>query len=342
MVFSEPEINAFLTSRRAALDPDSVGLPEGVTRRRVRGLRREEVAQLAGISVDYYTRIEQGRAHAISDAVLDAVARALRLTPAEHTYLRNITQMRRRVPGGSGGAGGGCSVATGPHPGERAARQRVRPQVRQLLDALDDTVPAFVYGPAMDILAWNRLAGLVGFDLAAIPEAERNAARLVFLHPDARDLHPDWEQLAEETVAALRAEAGRHPEDPWLCRLVGELLERSDDFRRHWEAQAVTERTHGTKRIRNPRVGELRVTYEVLLLPTDEGQMLCTYTAERGSRTERALRALAASGATAPAEATAVDGAAVDEPRDVASGVEARGAAEAAGRAEAAVRVGAR
>ncbi|WKX71110.1 helix-turn-helix domain-containing protein [Streptomyces sp. XD-27] len=297
MVFSEPEINAFLTSRRAALDPGSVGLPEGVTRRRVRGLRREEVAQLAGISVDYYTRIEQGRAHAISDSVLDAVARALRLTPAEHTYLRNITQIRRRGPGGSGGAGGGagegCRACTVPLAGEGPARPRVRPQVRQLLDALDDTVPAFVYGPAMDILAWNRLAGRVAFDLATTPEAERNAARLVFLHPDARDLHPDWEQLAEETVAALRAEAGRHPEDPRLCQLVGELLERSDDFRRHWEAQAVTERTHGTKRIRHPEVGELRVTYEVLLLPTDEGQMLCTYTAERGSGTERALRALA-------------------------------------------------
>ncbi|KUJ65315.1 XRE family transcriptional regulator [Streptomyces albus subsp. albus] len=272
MGHSEPEITPFLKARRAALGPAAVGLPDGLVRRRVRGLRREEVAQLAGISVDYYTRIEQGRANAISDSVLDAIARALRLNPAEHTYLRNVAQPRRREA-------------------DPVPRQRVRPQIRQLLDALDDTVPAFVYGHGMDILAWNRLGGAMSFDLAALPERERNAARLLFLHPDAKALHPDWEETAVDVVAALRAEAGRHPH--LLCRLLCELLERSPDFRRQWEAQAVTERTSGVKRIMNPRVGEVRVTFEALRLPSDEGQLLCTYTAERGSPSEAALRELA-------------------------------------------------
>ncbi|MBH5335579.1 helix-turn-helix domain-containing protein [Streptomyces pactum] len=274
MGHTPPDISPFLKARRAALDPAAVGLPQGLVRRRVRGLRREEVAQLAGISVDYYTRIEQGRAHGISDSVLDAVARALRLSPAEHTYLRNIAGPSRH----------------GTRPPAR--EHRVRPQLRQLLDALDESVPAFVYGPGLDILAWNRVAGRISFDLPSVPGPERNAARLVFLHPDAKALHPDWEQLAAETVATMRAEAGRRPE--LLCRIVCELLDNSADFRRHWEAQAVTERTHGTKRIRNPLVGEVEVTYQVLLLPSDDGQVLCTYTGARGSRTERALRELAA------------------------------------------------
>ncbi|MFC0602758.1 helix-turn-helix domain-containing protein [Streptomyces palmae] len=281
MDHSEPEIAPFLKARRAALAPAAVGLPDGLVRRRVRGLRREEVAQLAGISVDYYTRIEQGRANAISDSVLDAIARALRLKPAEHTYLRNVAQPRRR--------------REAPAP----PRQRVRPQIRQLLDALDETVPAFVYGPGMDILAWNRLGGAITFDLAALPERERNTARLVFLHPRAKAFYPDWEEDAAGIVATLRAEAGRHPQ--LLCRLLNELLERSTDFRRHWEAQAVTERVSGTKRIRNPRVGELRITYEALYLPADDGQLLCTYTAERGSPSEAALRELARLTAPPPA-----------------------------------------
>ncbi|MGO4425336.1 helix-turn-helix domain-containing protein, partial [Streptomyces sp. MCAF7] len=160
---AEPEIKAFLRARRAALDPAELGLPDGLVRRRVRGLRREEVAQLAGISVDYYTRIEQGRAPAVSDSVVDALARALRLTPSEHTYLRNITLPRH-----------GQQLAPGPRP-------RVRPEVRLLLDAMDESVPAFVFGPGADILAWNLLGGRVCFDLPAIPERERNAAMLVFL-----------------------------------------------------------------------------------------------------------------------------------------------------------------
>ena len=151
----EDEITPFLKARRAALDPGALGLPNGVTRRRVSGLRREEVAQLAGISVDYYTRIEQGRAPAISDAILDAIARALRLTSDEHTFLRNITAPNRRH------AAGACAAAD---------RPQVRPQIQELLDAMGDTVPAMIQGPGTDLLAWNRLAVLVyAMDFAAMP-----------------------------------------------------------------------------------------------------------------------------------------------------------------------------
>ncbi|MDX3227194.1 helix-turn-helix transcriptional regulator [Streptomyces sp. ME19-01-6] len=277
---AEPEIKAFLRARRAALDPDEVGLPEGLVRRRVRGLRREEVAQLAGISVDYYTRIEQGRAPAVSDSVVDGLARALRLTPSEHTYLRNITLPRR-----SGHGQGHGPVGPGPWP-------RVRPEVRLLLDAMDETVPAYVFGPGGDILAWNLLGGRVCFDYAALPERERNSSLLVFLHPDAKALHPEWDKVAEETVAGLRAETGRHPGNLRVCQVVQELLERSEEFRRRWEAQVVQERTSGTKRIRHPVVGDLVLAYEAFVLPSDPGQVLCTYAVEKGSPTAEALRAL--------------------------------------------------
>ncbi|MFD8327489.1 helix-turn-helix domain-containing protein [Streptomyces lydicus] len=281
MLHAEIEISSFLKARRAALDPADLGLPGGVTRRRVRGLRREEVAQLAGISVDYYTRIEQGRAHAISDSVLDAIARALRLTAGEVTYLRNIAVPRRR------GAADCC--APGAVPG-----QTVRPEIRQLLDAMESTVPALVVGRGLDILAWNRLGGRVAFDLEAVAPDRRNTALLVFLDPAARALHPEWEDKAEEVVGNLRAESGRHPEDPRICEVVNELLVRSADFKRLWEAQSVHECLRGTKRILHPDVGELVVTFESFRLGADEDQALVTYSAPRGSETERRLRELAA------------------------------------------------
>jgi transcriptional regulator with XRE-family HTH domain len=277
------EITPFLKARRAALDAAALGLPDGLGRRRVRGLRREEVAALAGISVDYYTRIEQGRAPSISDGVLDAVARALRLTADEHTYLRNITQPGRRASAGS------CDAGELP---------RVRPQLLDLLDAMADTVPAIVYGPGTDLLAWNRLAARMSFDFDALVPAERNAARLLFLHPDARDLYPDWEQNAEATVAGLRAEVGRFPDHGRVQRVVCELQEASADFRRFWETQDVVDRDHGVKRINNPEVGELVVTFEAFTLPAEPDVRLCTYTAPKGSPTEERLRLLA-SGLTA-------------------------------------------
>ena len=274
----EDQITPFLKARRAALDPAELGLPNGVARRRVRGLRREEVAQLAGISVDYYTRIEQGRAPAISDAVLDAIARALRLTPAEHTYLRNITAPGHR------NAGGACADAD---------RPVVRPQILELLQAMDDTVPAVVTGPGLDILAWNRLANRLAFDYDALPPEDLNGGRLVFLRPEAREFYPDWEQIAEETVSALRAEVGQFPDHGRPHQVMCELRDASAEFRRFWDAQDVNDRDHGIKRIMNPDVGELVVTFEAFTVPTAPDQRLCTYTAPKGSETERKLRELA-------------------------------------------------
>lgn len=287
MLHAEIEISAFLKARRAALDPADLGLPGGVNRRRVRGLRREEVAQLAGISVDYYTRIEQGRAQAISDSVLDAIARALRLSGGEVTYLRNIAAPRRRAAD--------C-CADGRVPG-----RTVRPEIRQLLDAMDSTVPAMIIGRGLDILAWNALGGRVAFDLEALAPDRRNSALLVFLDPSARALHPDWEAKAVEVVGNLRADSGRHPDDPRICEVVNELLAHSADFRRIWETQSVHECLRGTKRIVHPQVGELDVTFESFRLSTDEDQALVTYTAPRGSQTERRLRELAARPAAAAA-----------------------------------------
>ncbi|MEU8784318.1 helix-turn-helix transcriptional regulator [Streptomyces sp. NPDC048637] len=279
MLYAEIEISSFLKARRAALDPADLGLPGGVNRRRVRGLRREEVAQLAGISVDYYTRIEQGRAPAISDSVLDAIARALRLSGGEVTYLRNIAVPRRP-------AADYCAVP--------ARGQTVRPEIQQVLDAMADTVPAMVVGRGLDILAWNPLGGRIGFDLEALAPDRRNTALLAFLDPSARALHPDWEAKAVEVVGNLRADSGRHPDDPRICEVVNELLAHSPDFRRIWEMQAVHECLRGTKRIRHPQVGELTVTFESFRLSTDPDQALVMYTAPRGSETERRIRELGA------------------------------------------------
>lgn len=274
---AEDEITPFLKARRAALDPAELGLPNGVTRRRVHGLRREEVAQLAGISVDYYTRIEQGRAPAISDQIVDAIARALRLTPHEHTFLRNITAPGHR------NAGGACAAAERPH---------VRPQIQELLDAMGDTLPAMVTGPGTDILAWNRLADRL-YSLDAVPERERNGALMVFLDPAARVLYPDWTTVAQETVSILRADIGRFPDHGRPYQVMCELRDTSEEFRSCWEAQDVRDRDHGVKRLTHPEVGELVLTFEAFTLPTDPQQRLCTYTAPKGSETEQKLRALA-------------------------------------------------
>ncbi|MBO8194733.1 helix-turn-helix domain-containing protein [Streptomyces oryzae] len=266
-------IGAFLKSRRAALDPERLGLPPVHNRRRVPGLRREEVAQLAGISVDYYIRIEQGRAQSISEPVLDALARALRLTDDEHTYLRNLADPH---------------FADGPQ-----AAPVVRPEIRRLLHAMGPYVPAFVYGPGLDFLAWNALGAGIAFDLEAIPAERRNAPLLVFFHPDSRALHPDWDELAAETVAAVRAESARYPCHPRVKAVLTELLDRSPEFRALWADQQVREKFSGRKRVRNPVVGELEITFETFQLTVDTQQTLCTYTVEPGSPSEAALRRLA-------------------------------------------------
>jgi transcriptional regulator with XRE-family HTH domain len=269
------ELGAFLKARRAALDPADLGLPSGVTQRRVKGLRREELAQLAGISVDYYTRLEQGRGKNVSDAVLGALARALRLDAGEESYLRNLAAPNRR---------------------EKRAPQRVRPELQQLLDAIQ--APAFVFGRYLDVLAWNALGGAVAFDFAHLEE--RNIARLSFTGDQAKELYPEWDTVAREVVANLRAESGRHPGDPGFARLVDELSAASAEFRELWAEHAVREKAQGWKVLLNPVVGELRLRYETLRLPDDPDQGLVIYHAEPGSASERALGLLASWIAEAP------------------------------------------
>ncbi|GAA2307282.1 helix-turn-helix transcriptional regulator [Streptomyces kunmingensis] len=231
-------IGDFLRSRRARIRPEEAGLP-GHGRRRVPGLRREEVAQLAGVSVDYYIRLEQGRGTSVSDAVLDAVARVLRLDDTERSYLFTVArpaETRRKASG-------------------RPDARQLRPGLRLLLDTID-RAPAFVLGRRMDVLAWNALGdALLGFSAMA-PE-DRNMPRQIFLTPEARELYPEWPAVAAETVAYLRLDAGAHPQDPQLEALVGELSSADADFRRLWADHQVKSKTYGTKRMLHPLVGEL-------------------------------------------------------------------------------------
>ncbi|REE98795.1 helix-turn-helix transcriptional regulator [Thermomonospora umbrina] len=269
------ELAEFLRSRRARLRPEDVGLqPFGGDRRRVPGLRREELAQLAGVSVDYYVRLEQGRTHNVSEEVLAAVARALRLDDTEHTHLRNLARpgrdRRRAVP----------------------PPERVRPGLRRLLEMCEG-VPAYVSGRRADVLAWNRMAAAVFTDFGALPPADRNWARLVFLHEDMQALFPDWTIKGRETVAYLRLQAGTYPDDPGLAALVGELSVKSDHFRRWWADHNVKDKRFGRKAIRHPLVGDMELDYETLQPPGDPDQMLVTYTAAAGSQSEDALRLLA-------------------------------------------------
>ncbi|MFF8983727.1 helix-turn-helix domain-containing protein [Streptomyces globisporus] len=275
------ELSEFLRSRRAKLQPQDVGLPEFGRARRVPGLRREELAQLAGVSVAYYTRLEQGNGRNVSAEVLDAIARALRLTDAEHAHLNHLARparhKRKRRP---------------------ARVQRVRTGLLYLLDNMDG-IPAYVTGARSDILAWNAMAAAVFGDWGALPPGERNWARLVFLSPGYRDLFVNWDSKASDMVSYLRLYAGCHPDDPELSALVGELSVKSDEFRRLWATHNVKEKGHGVKLVRHPLAGDLTLSYETLNLPDDEEQHLVTYHAEPGSESAQALRLLASWGSDA-------------------------------------------
>ncbi|MGW1781333.1 helix-turn-helix domain-containing protein [Streptomyces sp. NPDC002143] len=273
------ELSEFLRTRRARLKPEDVGLPDFGRHRRVPGLRREELAQLAGVSVAYYTRLEQGNGRNVSAEVLDSIARALRLTDAEHAHLTHLAKPKHKKK-------------------QTARPQQVRPALRQLLDTMD-SVPAYVVGRRSEILAWNRMAAAVFGDWAELPPAERIWARLVFLRPDYRDLFVDWEQKAIDIVCHLRMDAGCYPDDPRLSALVGELSVKSEDFRRLWATHDVKEKSHGVKRLRHPLVGELSLNFEGFKLADDGDQSLVTYHAEPGSPSAEALRLLASWGADA-------------------------------------------
>ncbi|CAL9331550.1 helix-turn-helix transcriptional regulator [Streptomyces sp. enrichment culture] len=267
----------FLRSARTRLTPREAGLDDsGPGRRRVVGLRREELAQLAGVSVDYYTRLEQGRSRSASAEVLDALATALRLDDAERSHLHTLAR---------------------PRPARRRRRprpQRVHPATWGLLDTLQQTGhPAFVLGRRLDVLAHNALAGRLITDFRALPAAERNQARFVFLDPHARELYRDWSRVAADTAAMLRLDAGRHPDDPDLGALVGELSIHSEDFRRLWSDHQVHRRTTGTKDYHHPLVGDLTISYQALTPGDDPDQILFIYRTEPGSPSETAMRLLA-------------------------------------------------
>jgi len=265
------ELSEFLRTRRARLKPQDVGLPEFGRHRRVPGLRREELAQLAGVSVAYYTRLEQGDGRNVSAEVLDSIARALRLSDAERAHLTHLAKPKHK-------------------PGAR--RPQVRGSLRTLLNAMDG-VPAVVVGRRSDILAWNRISAALFSDWAQLPVHERNWARLVFLRPEYRDLIVDWKQKAVDTVSQLRLDAGTHPNDPLLSALVGELSVKSEEFRQLWATHNVTEKCHGTQRLRHPLVGELDLRIETFHTADDHEQTLLTYHAEPGSPSADGLRLLA-------------------------------------------------
>jgi transcriptional regulator with XRE-family HTH domain len=258
------ELREFLRTRRARLTPEAVGLPSFGERRRVPGLRREELAQLAGVSFDYYVRLEQGRTRNVSESALDAVARALQLTSTERAT--NSRRRTERVP-------------------------RIRTGLRRLVETIVQT-PAFIVDRHYEVVAWNGLAAALIFDFDAAAPRERNLARFVFLDGRARSILADWDTAARESVATLRMAAGRDPNDPVLNELIGELSVKSDAFRRWWAEHDVKERNHGSKRYRHPLVGEITVSYEALHLPADPDLTLMMYTVEAGSSSEAALRRL--------------------------------------------------
>jgi transcriptional regulator with XRE-family HTH domain len=275
------EIREFLTTRRAKITPQRAGLPVYGRQRRVSGLRREEVALLAGISVEYYTRLERGNARGVSDEVLDAVSRALQLDEAERSYLVDLFR-----------------AANAERPPRRSSTpQRVRPSIQRVVDALAE-IPAFVQNGRLDILYANALAAALYSDQFQSPLRPPNSARYLFLDPRARTFFVDWESVARDIVATLRGTAGRNPYDPALSDLIGILSTRSEEFRARWATYDVRFHRSGTKRFHHPLVGELTLAYETLELPADPSLTLVTYSAEPGSASEAALRELSRWSAT--------------------------------------------
>jgi transcriptional regulator with XRE-family HTH domain len=271
------EIREFLSTRRARISPAQAGLPTyGGDRRRVSGLRREEVALLAGISSEYYTRLERGNATGVSDSVIDGIAHALQLDEAERAHLLDLLR----------------TAGTTRRPRRRPARQRVRPTVQRVLDSMVGT-PGFVLNGRLDILAANQLGLALFSPVYAGPVRPPNNARFIFLDPHATEFFGDWDKVANDTVALLRAEAGRDPYDRQLSDLIGELSTRCEEFRVRWAAHNVRVHTTGIKRFHHPVVGDLELAFESFPLAADPSQSLLTYTAEPGSPSQQALRLLA-------------------------------------------------
>ncbi len=264
------EFGSFLSAMRSRLAP---GPEAALTTRRVPGLRREEVAQRAGVSTDYYIRLEQGRNIHPSRSVLAAVARALQLNDSESAHMYDLLE-------NCGGQASSPPVA-----------QRVRAAMRQLLDAVGE-VPAVVLGRRTDVLASNRMARLLFADFPAMTREQRNYTRWIMLDPEARVLFRDWHGAASDAVAALRADIGRHPGDPAATALVGELAVNSEEFRQWWARHTVAQRASGTLALHHSVVGDLSLDFEHLILPDDTDQSLRIYTAKNGSPSQDALKLL--------------------------------------------------
>lgn len=276
------EVRDFLTSRRARITPEEAGLPLYGTNRRVTGLRREEVALLAGVSTDYYTRLERGNLAGVSESVLEALAAALKLDESERTHLFDLAR----------------AANTGSRQRRSAPKQHLREGVQRILDTIG--APAYVRNNRLDLLGSNRLGHALLVDLYGVDPAEQrgsaqrpNLARYMFLNDRSRDFYVEWAAVAKDVVSALRIEAGRNPYDRGLSDLVGELSTRSDEFRTWWGTHTVRLHRTSTKQMRHPVVGELELTGEALELPADTGLTLITYTVEPNSASEQALNFLA-------------------------------------------------
>jgi transcriptional regulator with XRE-family HTH domain len=268
------ELGEFLRSRRARLRPEELGLSAYGPRRRVPGLRREELAQLAGVSIDHYIRLEQGRSLHFSAEILDSVARALRLDAAERAHLHRLAHP---------------APATAAEPVDRRS---LRSGIGRLLSSIHD-VPAYLVDRNTTVLAWNQLASALITDFGALPPRQRNIARLSFLDEGMRHLFDDWPARARDLVGFLRLDAARRPADPSTADLIDELSAASAEFRELWAEHQVKDKGHGRYRYRHPLVGELELAYETLRLPDDPGLALVMHTADEGSPSHTALQLLA-------------------------------------------------
>ena len=281
------EVREFLVTRRAKISPEAAGLPAG-RNRRVAGLRRSEVAALAGVSVEYYAKLERGAIAGASASVLDSVSRALQLDETERAHLLDLARAADGIP-------------TSGRPRRRSSKPAPpRPSLQWALSAITDAV-AFVRDPRQNLLATNELGR--AFYSPVIGDGGRvpNLARFQFLDPAARDFYPDWDLFAEMCVAIMRAEAGRDPHDKALQDLVGELSTRSETFRRLWAAHDVRTHGAGTKRFHHPVAGELTLAYEELAITAEPGNVVMVYTAEPGSPSAERLKLLASWAASAAA-----------------------------------------
>jgi transcriptional regulator with XRE-family HTH domain len=275
-VDTRSEVREFLTSRRAKITPEQAGLATyGYGPRRVPGLRREEVALLAGVSIAYYTKLERGDTAGVSEPVLEALARALRLDDAERAHLFDLARAQE----------------TTARPRARRSPDRVRPGVQRLLDAI--IAPAMVRNGRMDILATNPLGRALYSEMFADPRRPVNSARFTFLDPHASGFFVDWDHAADDSVAVLRGEVGRDPHNRALSDLVGELSTQSDEFRMRWARHDVRYHDTGSKRLHHPVVGDLELTFEVLTPVADPRLTLFAFTAEPDSNSQKALDLLA-------------------------------------------------